>query len=249
MVKAVIFDLDNTLYDYDAVNERAIEAAGKWLCAEAQIAYEEFLKAFQKGREQTKKALRNCAAQHNRIIYFQKASEYLGLNPVKYSLELYDVYWGYMLKYMCPGPGVWELLQRLNQSGVKVAVCTDLTTHIQHRKLRELGIADFVDVFVSSEEAGAEKPDRRIFDMTIHKLGMPPSEMIYVGDSYEKDVIGASDAGIRPVWFNPYGRLRKGREVKKTLEITRMEELERHIYMEEDIWKKTRYGRRKCCDF
>ena len=86
MVKAVIFDLDNTLYDYDAVNERAIEAAGKWLCAEAQIAYEEFLKAFQKGREQTKKALRNCAAQHNRIIYFQKASEYLGLNPVKYSL-------------------------------------------------------------------------------------------------------------------------------------------------------------------
>ena len=154
-----------------------------------------------------------------------------------------------MLKCMCPEPGVWELLQRLNQSGVKVAVCTDLTTHIQHRKLRELGIADFVDVFVSSEEAGAEKPDRRIFDMAIHKLGMPSSEMIYVGDSYEKDVIGASDAGIRPVWFNPYGRLWKGREVKKALEITRMEELERYIYMEEDVWKKTRYGRRKCCDF
>lgn len=232
MVKAVIFDLDNTLYNYDALNGQAIESAGKWLCAKEGIAYDNFLSAFEESRKLTKKYMQDCAAQHNRIIYFQKTSEYLGLNPIKYSLELYDKYWGYLLENMRLEIGAERLLQRLRKSGIKIAICTDLTTHIQHRKLRQLGIADFVDVFVSSEEAGVEKPDRKIFRMAIGKLGILPSEIVYVGDSYEKDVIGAANTGMYPIWFNPYGKPRKGKEIEGMSEITKMGQLERYIYGE-----------------
>lgn len=230
MVKAVIFDLDNTLYDYDAINDQAIEYTGKWLCFEAGITYEKFQNAFDTGRAVTKKSMGDCASQHNRIIYFQKASEYLGLNPIKYSLELYDKYWGYILDNMQLVRGIDKLLKRLKESGINVAICTDLTTHIQHRKLRKLGIADYIDVFVSSEEANAEKPDIKIFNMTILKLGVSASKSLYVGDSYEKDVIGAAKAGMYPIWFNPYHKCRKGEEIKDMLEIADMKQLEEYIY-------------------
>ena len=230
MVKAVIFDLDDTLYDYSSLNDAAIRKAGEWLCSQTGIPYDEFIMAFNEGRNKVKANMGDCASQHNRIIYFQKMSELLGINPIKYSLELYDKYWGHMLENMHLEIGVEKLLQRFRESGIKIAICTDLTTHIQHRKLRKLEIADFVDVFVSSEEAGAEKPDIKIFNMAVDKLGMLPSEMVYVGDSYEKDIIGAENAGIYPIWFNPYGKPRKGKEIKKMLEITKMEQLGEYIY-------------------
>jgi len=230
IVKAVVFDLDNTLYDYDMVNEKAIEYTGRWLCKETGISNSEFQKAFLEGRRLTKKYTGNCAAQHNRIIYFQKTLECLGINPIRYSLELYEKYWGYVINNMRIEKGAGKLLGRLKESGIKVAICTDLTTHIQHRKLRKLQIADYVDVFVSSEEAGVEKPDAKIFNLVISKLGISPDKVLYVGDSYEKDVVGSGNAGMYPVWFNFHKKSRRDIEVEGVLEITEMEQLERYIY-------------------
>lgn len=230
MLKAVIFDIDNTLYDYDAVNEKAITYAGDWFCEELNISYEKFFNAFAKSRLLTKTELAGCASQHNRIIYFQKTSELLGVNPIEYSLELYEKYWGYILDNMQLENGTGRLFERLKHSGIKIAVCTDLTTHIQHRKLRKLGIADYIDVFVSSEEAGVEKPDIRIFDLVVNKLGIYPNEALHIGDSYEKDVAGAAGAGIYPVWFNRYNSRSRRMKIVDCLKITEMVQLERYIY-------------------
>lgn len=230
MLKALVFDLDNTLYDYDSINEKAIEYTGRWLCKETGISYGEFHGAFLQSRELTKRDMRDCASRHNRMIYFQKMSECLGFNPFKYSLELYEKYWGYMLGNMQLESGVDRLFERLKHSGIKIGICTDLTTHIQHRKIRKLQIGNYVNAFVSSEEADAEKPDIKIFRMIISKLGIRPEEALYIGDSYEKDVIGAKNAGLFPVWFNPHGKSWKGEVVEEMLEIAEMGQLERYIY-------------------
>ena len=233
MIKAVIFDLDNTLYDYDAINEKAVEHTAKWLCGVTGISYTQFQWAFSEGRNLTKKYMGDCASQHNRMKKKKKTSECLGLNPIKYSLELYEKYWGYMLDNMRLEKGAGRLLERLSSSGIKVAICTDLTTHIQHRKLRKLGIADYIDVFVSSEEAGAEKPDAAIFNMVIGKLDIQPDEACYVGDSYEKDMIGAGNLGMHPVWFNPHEKTRIGAEISNVLQITEMGQLEDFLDLQE----------------
>ena len=54
---------------------------------------------------------------------------------------------------------------------------------------------------ITSEEAGIEKLNRRMFDMIATKLGVKNDEVIYVGDSYKKDVMGAKNAGMTPVWY------------------------------------------------
>lgn len=200
MIKGAIFDLDDTLYNYKYINETAINKVCEYACKQLNIDKNTFYKAFELGRENTKKFMPyDCAAKHNRIIYFQKTLEVLGLNPIEYALEMYDVYWNTMLDKMKLNFGVIELFDYLKKNNIKIAICTDLTTHIQHRKLRKLKIDKYIDCIVTSEEAGLEKPNPIIFKLCLDKLQLEAKETFYVGDSFKKDIIGASNVGIFPI--------------------------------------------------
>jgi beta-phosphoglucomutase-like phosphatase (HAD superfamily) len=59
-----------------------------------------------------------------------------------------------------------------------------------------------VDALVTSEEAGATKPDGRIFETALDRLGITPAQAVMVGDAWSTDIEGAIAAAIRPVWFN-----------------------------------------------
>lgn len=203
MFKGAIFDLDDTLYNYKDINDIAIESVCNYTCKKLNINKDTFHKAFNAGRESTKNSIKyDCAAQHNRIIYFQKTLEVLKVNPVSYALEMYDIYWNTMLNEMKLNRGVIELFEYLKNNKIKIAICTDLTTHIQHRKLRKLGIDKYIDCIVTSEEVGLEKPNAIMFELCLEKLELNSKEVFYLGDSFKKDIIGASNVGILPIWIN-----------------------------------------------
>ena len=227
MFKGAIFDLDDTLYNYKDINSIAIEKVSEYVCVQFNIGKHTFYKAFEIARESTKNFMTyDCAAQHNRIIYFQKTLEILGVNPIAYALEMYDIYWNTLLDKMKLNNGVIEVFEYLKEKKIKIAICTDLTTHIQHRKIRKLGIEKYIDCIVTSEEAGAEKPNIKMFNLCINKLNIKSNEAFYVGDSFEKDIIGASNAGIFPIWYNVKGKkarsvIFKYDEIKELMEIKR----------------------------
>ena len=227
MFKAVIFDLDDTLYNYEEINEAAIKKLCDYTCNALNIDEALFKEAFEYGRKSTKEGLENVASGHNRMIYCQKTLEYLGVNPIMNSLEMYDVYWNSMLDTMTLNEGVIELFEFLKEHNIKIGICTDLTTNIQHRKLRKLDIAKYVDCIVTSEEAGQEKPSNKMFDLCIKKLDVLRNEACYVGDSFKKDVIGASKAGLLPIWYNPANKkqIETGFEYKEIASITQIKKL------------------------
>ena len=69
-----------------------------------------------------------------------------------------------------------------------------------------LGISHLISFEVFAEgHGGIEKPDRRLFDIAVENAGYPPQSIVHVGDSWENDVIGAANAGLRPVWLNRTG--------------------------------------------
>jgi putative hydrolase of the HAD superfamily len=142
-------------------------------------------------------------ASHNRLLYFQKTLEYLGAKPIPVSLQMYELYWTTFLDKMQPYTGLRELIDGLKEKRITIAVCTDLTAHIQHRKLKALGLSDDVSYLVTSEEAGMEKPHPEIFHLCLEKLKLPAEEICFIGDSYEKDIKGAAAAGMQTVWFHP----------------------------------------------
>ena len=80
------------------------------------------------------------------------------------------------------------------------------------------------DCIIISEQVGFPKPDRRIFDQACRALDCSPADCIFVGDSWESDVLGASQAGMTPIWINRYDRQRPG-ELPGTQVIQQLREL------------------------
>lgn len=206
MIKAVIFDLDDTLYDYKALERAAFECVGELVRERLGVSEEQCGEAFMRARHATKEMLGETATSHSRMLYFQKTLEYLDIRPLYLALEMYETYWGFFLDNMSLYPGARELLEALHEKYIRVGVCTDLLAHIQHRKLRRLGMMDDVDCLVTSEEAGVEKPAPGIFKLCLEKLRLPPEVVCFVGDNLERDVKGAMAAGLQAIWFHPEGK-------------------------------------------
>lgn len=201
--EAVIFDLDDTLYDYQTLNEEAIKELSRYMFMHLGLPEPSFYEAFRRARKETKRLLGNTGSSHNRLLYCQKALEYLGIPPISLALDLYEIYWGYLLEHMCLRDGAKELLEFLKERKIKIGICTDLTAHIQHRKIRKLGISDQIDALVSSEEAGAEKPAEIMYQMILEKLNVRPEHTVFIGDDLEKDVMGPQKAGMKAIWLYP----------------------------------------------
>jgi putative hydrolase of the HAD superfamily len=205
MIKAFIFDLDDTLYDCNYTNNGAsVDSVCRYTAQELLHMDEDKVReAFDRARLTLKEnMIGDVASQHNRMLYFQRTLELLGQSPVSCALEMYDYFWKDFLNRIELYDGAKEFLQMLRDRDIKIAICTDMTVHIQHRKLRALGIDNLIDVLVTSEEVGVEKPAPEIYQAVLGKLQLSPKEVVFVGDSLKKDVEGPAKLGMTSVWYH-----------------------------------------------
>lgn len=200
-MEAVIFDLDGTLYDYESCNAVATTAVLRAISKVFSVKERAAEAAYAAAREQINQSLYGTAASHNRLLYMQLVCERLGQNPALEPLRLYELYWNSMLENMKLYPYVIPLFDYLKEKSVKIAVLTDLTAQIQHRKLLHLGLAGYLDALVTSEETGVEKPDERAFVTILRKLHVSAENALMVGDSTDRDIAGARRVGLRAVHF------------------------------------------------
>jgi HAD superfamily hydrolase (TIGR01549 family) len=203
--KGILLDLDNTVYPYDEAHKQALSKSFDKITEIYSARREAIEKSFKKARESVHLELHGTASSHNRLLYFQRTLENLGENPLKHSMEIYNVYWNSFLESMNPFEGAHEFLSLLKDKGLKVCLLTDLTAHIQFRKIEKLKLYDYIDFLVTSEEAGAEKPHPYIFMLAMKKINLTPNEVIMVGDNFAKDITGALNLGIKSYWLDKNG--------------------------------------------
>jgi HAD superfamily hydrolase (TIGR01509 family) len=204
--KGILLDIDNTLYDYNITHSFAKNRVLDYCISEFGISKVEISSAYEKARNKVHVELSETAASHNRLLYFQKMLEILNINTLKYSFEIYNVYWDNFLEVLKPFDGIYNFLEKYKN---KICLVTDLTAHIQYRKIKKIKLENYCDKIVTSEEAGREKPHPYMFMLALHKLDLRPNEVCMIGDSFKKDILGATGLGIESIWFNHEDKLEK----------------------------------------
>lgn len=202
MPRAVLFDLDDTLYAYAPSHEAGLAAAAGALAAAREVPSEVTRAAYHTARTRAFERLGPVAAAHSRHLYFKWVVEELGSDlDAALAHALAETYWAAALAAMRPAPGAETLLRVLRAAGLRLGVLTDLTVGIQLEKLTRLGLAGDFDVVVTSEEAGRDKPDPAGFLLACQRLGVEPAATVMIGDNPVNDVEGAAAVGMTSVWL------------------------------------------------
>lgn len=199
--KAILVDLDNTLYPYESAHAPAQAALEAAVCEETGRTPEQVADAYAAARATVKRTIPGRAAEHSRLLYAQLMLEALGATPWA-AERLEEVYWARFLDAMEPERA---LLDVLAGAGRPVCVVSDLTAAIQMRKVLRMGAGEVLPHLVTSEEAGCEKPHPFLFHLAAAKLGVAIEDTVMLGDDWRKDILGAAGAGAHPAWWNPAG--------------------------------------------
>ncbi len=204
MIKTVILDLDDTLYDYQGGNRLGIAALKKY-CREHFEMEEDVFQEKMDGAWLTVSERMGTAraSVHNRLIRYQCFLESIHEPVFLHARKMYHTYWDTLLDHMKLNEGAGEWMRQLRNQGIQVGMATNMTAYIQYRKVERLGIGPLLDWIVTSEEVGVEKPDPRIFQVCVEKSGVSSGECLFVGDNLRGDIEGAMRAGMNAMLYDP----------------------------------------------
>ena len=176
-------DLDGTLYPTRQA------AARSWRLI---LRYARLFRAFRQVRGQVR-SIRPISDLH--ALQADLVAERLRMASADARSLIEDVVYTRLpsaLGSVCLHPGVEQTLKMLRQRGVKLGVLSDMPPEA---KLRDMGLSGFCCT-VTSEETHYLKPNPEPFGYVAEVLGVPPDQMMYVGDNYRYDIRGGNAAGM-----------------------------------------------------
>ena len=221
----IFFDLDRTLWDFDAAAEVAFERIyEQYHLKELGIpSAHEFHEVYHPLNEQLWKLYREdkiTKAELNRTR-FLKPLEFYGIHDVELADHLSEdyVYWSPRIVRLVPG--TMELLDYLKPK-YHLHLITNGFQEVQHTKLSGSGMESYFETLTVSEEVGVKKPNPEFFRYALEKARANAGESLVIGDEMAVDIDGARAAGIDQIFFNPKGEAVKGSrtfEVRSLMEI------------------------------
>ena len=217
MIKAILFDLDNTLIDFTTFKKKATYAAAKamvnsGLRANSKKLAKRLLKFYYTHGIESDDAFQKFLEEE-----FGKAEPRIlaaGVNA--YLKEKY--------LHLKPYPGVVETLQKLRKKGLKLAVVSDGVRLKAWMRLNAAGLDKYFDTVVTYEDTGKKKPAPEPFLAALKALKVKPEEALMVGDWPERDIEGAKRLEIKTCLIKHENQKDKP-DIKADYEIKRFEEL------------------------
>ncbi|NPA47929.1 MAG: TIGR02253 family HAD-type hydrolase [Thermococci archaeon] len=198
MIRAVFFDLDDTLIDTTELAERARRQAISNMIREGlPVSFEE---AYGELMELIKEYGSNFP---HHFDYLLRRLD-LQYNP-KWVAAGVIGYHNTKFTYLNTVRGVRKTLLKLREMGVKLGIITDGNPIKQWEKILRTDIDDYFDSVIVSDFLGVKKPHSKIFEKALSTCGVKAEESLMVGDRLYTDIYGAKQVGMTTVWFR-YGR-------------------------------------------
>ena len=146
------------------------------------------------------RTLRALAPDFRRDAWSRALAEH-GVRDAALTEELIDTFIAERHTRHVPFPEAKPVLEEL-QKGYRLALVTNGPPVLQREKLEVSGLAPFFELLVISGELGIGKPNPGIFEYTLEQLRISSREGVMIGNSLERDVVGAKRAGLFAVWVN-----------------------------------------------
>lgn len=197
-IRAITFDLDDTLWDNRPVLMAAEQELYNWLISNYPRIGEhhtlESMRGLRKELYQNNPELRHDISELRRVS-LRRAAEAAGYDPTlaepafavfleaRHRIELFDD--------VIPG------LQRFRDAGYRLGSLTNGNADV-----RRLGIAGLFDFSLTAETVGRAKPDPRMFREACRRARVAPEQLVHVGDEADTDLAGGQAAGITVIWMN-----------------------------------------------
>lgn len=193
MIKAVIFDVDNTLLDFMKVKRHAVEAAVEAMIdAGLTISKEDMVHKIyavyeREGMEDQQIFDKVLTQEMGKIDYKILSSGIIGYRRAKE---------GHLALY----PHVQLTLTGLVKMGIRMAVVSDAPRLPVWMRISALGLQHFFDCVVTHEDTGHKKPSAEPFQKALEELKVASQEALMLGDWAERDMVGAKRIGMKTVW-------------------------------------------------
>lgn len=191
---AVLFDLDNTLFDRRSSIDRFITRLYKdtACCESPELFRKRFLELDREGYGPKPEIARGLISSFGPLFDEKWFLDYFSRNS-----------------WRAPrfNDNADHLLRMLRSQNIKTGVVTNGTVLVQEAKIEGLGLRELVDTIVISEQAGVKKPDSGIFLIAAAELGVEPGQCLFVGDRVDIDIQGSQAAGMRGILYDKETRL------------------------------------------
>ena len=204
---AVLLDLDNTILDFDKAEKTALGRAFTAL----GVAYDEaLLKRYNAINIQHWEMLEDGLLTRDQVLVkrFEALYREYGIeadadkSQALYEHLLSEGHWFL--------PGAEELLETL-AGEYRLFLCSNGSAQVQEGRIASAGIAPYFERIFVSEHMGANKPEKRYFDLCFAEIpGFDRERTIMLGDSLTSDIRGGINAGVKTCWFNPRGKENPG---------------------------------------
>ncbi len=222
----LFFDLDHTLWDFETNANETLEQLfadydlarhGLFTFAEFSARYSEVNQALWRlyqSNKVTQKQLREAR--------FMRTLTRLGVAEADIPGDISARFTEILPLKAAVFPHTHEVLTYLKNKDYRLHLITNGFEDVQHIKLRSSELTPYFEEIITSEHSGYLKPDPRMFAHALARTGATAAESLMVGDNLECDVLGAYNAGIDQVYFNPAQRRHFA---QTTYEISSLDEL------------------------
>lgn len=205
MVRAVLFDLDDTLFDHRTSAGDALRAVHDDFECFRRASFEEVERHHAVLLEEIHPDVINArlGIDEARRERFRRLFLRFGVEDAeKLSSAAASQYRRKYLEARRAIAGAPALLEAIH-GRARIGIVSNNLLQEQQEKLEHCALAPYVDALIVSEQTGVSKPDPAIFEIALTALRVRPDEAVMLGDSWAADIVGARAASVRVVWFNP----------------------------------------------
>lgn len=203
-MRTIVFDVDDTLYDQQQPFRNAMTKIFPNVATEDM--HELYLRFRHHSDETFPKVMANeWTLEYMRFFRIDESLKDLGYTgATKANGQRFQEVYEDELDNITMHPEIEKLLTSLHEKNVPMGIITNGPTDHQLKKIKQLQLEKWVPRknIIVSQSTGFQKPEKEIFDLACNQFGMTATDTLYVGDSFENDIVGARNGGWHALWFN-----------------------------------------------